>query len=501
MTNLCALFRECWRDHEDDPAFVEPDGRVWSYGDVERLSAEFSAALFETGLKPGERVVAQIDKSVSAVGLYLGTLRAGGVYVPLNTAYTAHEVAFFLKDASPRIFFCRPETYESLRPVAASAGVPHVAAFPTASKVDHWRAERLARADIIAERSENDLASILYTSGTTGRSKGAMLSHGALAANAEALHKAWGFREGDVLLHALPIFHIHGLFVALHTAFLNASKIIFLDKFDPALVRRCLKEATILMGVPTFYSRLLDDGLTGEECANMRLFISGSAPLTEEASNAFAARTGFRILERYGMTEAGMIASNPLEGERIAGTVGYALPGVSVRVADENGREVPRGEVGVVEVKGSSLFSGYWGLPEKTAEEMRADGFFVTGDVGTMAPDGRLSLVGRAKDLIISGGYNIYPIEIEAVLDAAPGVKESAVVGAPHKDLGEGVIAVLVAEDEPVDEAVLQKALDDNLARFKHPRRFHWEKELPRNAMGKVQKAALREKHKDAYKV
>ncbi|MBI1365159.1 MAG: AMP-binding protein [Alphaproteobacteria bacterium] len=499
--NLYEIFRERWRARADAPAFAPPGRPVVTYGALDELAARIAAVLIDAGLEPGERVLAQVDKSVEAVALYLGALRAGGVFTPLNTAYTANEVAFFLKDARPRAFFCRPGTKDALAGAAAQAGASLVEAFSSEPE-NAFRRRVAGTAPLggVAARDASDLASILYTSGTTGRSKGAMLSHGALAANARALCEVWGLRESDVLLHALPVFHIHGLFVALHTAFLNASKVIFLDRFDPAELRRHLGEATILMGVPTFYTRLLDDGLTREECAHMRLFISGSAPLTEEASNAFEARTGFRILERYGMSEAGIIASNPLEGERIPGSVGYALPGVEIRIADDSGKALPRGQAGSVEIRGASLFSGYWGLPEKTAEEMRPDGFFITGDVGTMAQDGRLRLVGRAKDLIISGGYNIYPKEIEAVLDAVPGVRESAVIGAPHADLGEGVVAVLVAERAPVDEAALKSALDATLARFKHPRRFYWEKELPRNAMGKVQKAQLREKYKGAYK-
>ncbi len=329
-----------------------------------------------------------------------------------------------------------------------------------------------------------------------------MISHGNLASNALALHRIWGFEPRDVLLHALPTYHVHGLFVALHTAFLNASKIIFHDKFDAAAVRRDLPQASVLMGVPTFYTRLLDAGITREECAHMRLFISGSAPLTRETFAAWEERTGKPILERYGMTETGMITSNPLDGARIAGTVGYALPDVCVRIAGEDGHTMRCGEIGTIEVRGPNVFSGYWRMPEKTVSEFRADGFFITGDLGTMEHDGRVSIVGRAKDLIIAGGLlNIYPKEIEEVLDAVEGVGESAVVGVPHAEMGEGAIAVLVPAKAGarVDDAVLQAALDARLARFKHPRKFIWVEALPRNAMGKVEKAVLRERYKNVY--
>jgi malonyl-CoA/methylmalonyl-CoA synthetase len=327
-----------------------------------------------------------------------------------------------------------------------------------------------------------------------------MLSHGNLASNALALNALWGFSPSDVLLHALPIFHIHGLFVALHTAFLSASRILFLPKFETGEVRRRLGEATVMMGVPTFYTRFLDDpGFNAADVAHMRLFICGSAPLSARDWMRFKERTGHEILERYGMTEAGMIASNPLAGARVPGSVGFALPGVSVRVADATGKELPRGSEGVIEVKGPNVFGGYWRLPEKTAEEFRSDRFFITGDVGTMDEEGRLRIVGRAKDLIISGGYNIYPREIEAVLDDIPGILESAVIGAPHREMGEGVVAVLVAETAPLAPEIVQRALDEKLAKFKHPRRIFWEEALPRNAMGKVRKDALREKFAKAY--
>ncbi len=503
--NLYALFQKSFEHAFDKPYLVTPKGTVTTYGELDELSAKFAAQLLGLGVAPGDRIVAQIDKSVGAVALYLGALRAGAVFVPLNTAYTANEVAYFLEDAEPKLLVCRPQDIDALGPITKTCGVANVQSMGWAARLDDasdfWStAAACSPAHDIVARAADDLASILYTSGTTGRSKGAMLTHENLRSNALALHKLWGFVPNDVLLHALPIFHIHGLFVALHTALINASTILFLEKFDVEQVRAELSKASVMMGVPTFYTRLLAAGLSKAECNHMRLFISGSAPLTAQASDEWAARTGHRILERYGMTEAGMITSNPLEGERIAGTVGYALPGVEVRVADEKGDEQPRGEIGVIEVRGPNIFKGYWRMSEKTREEFRSDGFFITGDNGVMAPDGRVTIVGRAKDLIISGGYNIYPKEIEAVLDDIYSVKESAVVGAPHKDLGEGVVAVLVADKEKVSDHEIEAALNERLARFKHPRKFFWVDELPRNAMGKVQKTTLRKAYRDVYK-
>ncbi|MEE2692364.1 MAG: AMP-binding protein [Pseudomonadota bacterium] len=483
------------------PFLAVPGGRRWTYGEVEALSARMAGALIAAGAKSGDRVCVQIDKSPENVALYLAALRAGLVYVPLNTAYTEAEIAYFLADAEPALFVCSPEKEEALKAVAAKAGVHGVytlGADGEGSLAD--AAEDTVPFNGAEPRTREDIAVILYTSGTTGRSKGAMLTNGNLASNALALHALWGFVPGDVLLHALPIFHIHGLFVALHTAMLNSSEALFLPAFDVGAVRDALKRATVMMGVPTFYARLLADPGFGEaDCAGVRLFISGSAPLTVEAFNAFERRTGHKILERYGMSEAGMIASNPLHGERIAGTVGFALPDVEIRITGENGAPLPDGEAGNVEVKGPNIFAGYWRKPEKTQSEFR-DGWFVTGDIGKLDAAARLSLVGRSKDLVISGGYNIYPIEIEQVLDALPGVGESAVVGAPHPDMGEGVVAVLVAaRDAPrPDDTALAKAMEP-LAKFKRPRRFFWLDALPRNTMGKVQKQALREKFKDAF--
>ena len=490
-----------FHDNLDKTCITLPGGGSWTYGELDHLAGQFSAWLMAAGVVPGDRVVAQVGKSVGAVGLYLGVLRTGAVFVPLNTAYTTSELEFFLRDAQPRVYVGSAGADSATMPVAHSAGVDTALQLGTTPDEHLWQEVlELESSSYIAERGSDDLAAIVYTSGTTGRSKGAMITHKGLTSNALSLLEIWGFEEGEGLLHALPIFHIHGLFVALHTAFLNASRIIFLDHFSTDQVREYLPQATVFMGVPTFYTRLMAEEIFGvEECANIRLFISGSAPLTENASEEWTRRTGHRILERYGMTEAGMITSNPLDGERVPGTVGYALPDVEVRVCDGDGKELPRGDTGVIEVRGPNLFAGYWHLPDKTAEEVRASGFFITGDLGIMEPDGRLRIVGRAKDLIISGGYNIYPKEIESVLDDIDGITESAVVGVPHDDVGEGVVAVMVADGPALLADTIQEELDLHLARFKHPRQFYWVDELPRNTMGKVQKNLLRETYRDAY--
>ena len=496
--NLYALLHERFEGALDCPSLV-PHGAldgtgdsVWTYRDLDVASARLAGVLRRRGVEPGDRVLVQIPKSAEAVALYLGVLRCGGVYVPLNTAYTEREVAFFVADASPRVVVRG----------AGGVGEPDVEKGPRAIGIDVlWgEASSFDPDPAIEPRDDDDLAAICYTSGTTGRSKGATMTHHNLTSNALALHRIWGFEPGDVLLHALPIFHVHGLFVALHTAFLNTSKVLFLPRFDASEVRRLLPEATVLMGVPTFYSRLLaEPGFGSADCETIRLFISGSAPLTEAVFGDFQARTGHRILERYGMTEAGMITSNPLDGERVAGTVGFPLPEVEVRAVGEDGAEVPAGEVGTLEIRGPNLFAGYWGLPDKTAAEMRGDGFFVTGDLASVDGEGRVTLVGRGKDLIIAGGFNVYPKEVEDRLDEIAGVAESAVIGAPHADLGEGVVAVLVAEGARVENDTLRAALGAGLARYKHPRRFFWVDELPRNAMGKVQKNILRERYRDTY--
>lgn len=493
--NLYACFQARFAARLGEVCFFLPDDRTLTFAELDDLSARFAALLRRRGVIAGERVVAQVDKSVGAIALYLACLRTGAIYVPLNVAYTDAEVDYFIKDAEPVLF---------VGARARTTAARHDAVLGAEESSPLWREAAQFEPDPqLTARTGEDIAAILYTSGTTGRSKGAMLSIENLASNALTLHELWGFRPDDVLLHALPIFHVHGLFVALHCALLNATPTILLPKFDAKEVRALLPRATILMGVPTFYTRLLKlPEFSGADCQSIRLFISGSAPLLAETHATFESRTGHRILERYGMTEAGMITSNPLIGARVAGTVGFPLPGVDVRIVDEEGRPRPAGEAGVIEIKGPNVFKGYWRMPEKTSQEFRADGYFITGDVGRAAPDGRVSIVGRAKDLIISGGYNIYPKEIEEVLDSVDGVAESAVIGVPHPDFGEGVVAVVVGNPgADVGIAHLEGAVRDRLARFKHPRRIIFVKDLPRNAMGKVQKNVLRETHKDCFRM
>lgn len=490
--NIFAHFLSVAAAAGDKPFLIEGDRTVLSWADLDRETGRYAARLIALGGKVGDRIVVQVDKSPQAVLLYLGAVRAGLIFVPLNTAYTAAELAYFLGDAEPAIVVCRPSDAGEVAGLAGAARVVTLGEDGGGSLLEGL-GEEIAP---VAGREADDIAAILYTSGTTGRSKGAMLSHGNLLSNALALKDLWRWSADDVLIHVLPIYHVHGLFVAIHGALVAGASAIFHRGFDPAAVIADFARATVLMGVPTHYTRLTAaPELSPQACAGMRLFVSGSAPLLAEAHERFAAKTGHRILERYGMTETGMITSNPYDGARVAGTVGYPLPGVEVRVRGEGGALAETGEPGVLEVRGPNVFKGYWRNPEKTAEEIRPDGFFITGDVATQEADGRVTLVGRAKDLIIAGGLNIYPKEIEEAIDALRGVEESAVIGVPHPDLGEGVVAV-VARREGVEvspEAVLASLT--GLARFKQPRRVIVVDSLPRNAMGKVQKALLRQEH------
>ena len=482
----------------DRPCLSVPGREPWSYRLIAERSARFASVLTDRGVTPGDRVVVQVPKSVDGVALYLACIRHGAVYVPLNTAYTTHELDYFVTDSRPSLVVLDPSA-----PIPPGSTTPVMTLGPDPGEGTMAAAATAAEpTDLIADRQPDDLAAMLYTSGTTGRPKGAMLTHRNLATNAIALHRVWRFEPGDVLLHVLPIFHVHGLMVALHTAMLNGSEVIFLPRFDVDATLEHLPRATVMMGVPTHYSRLLADPRFDERItAHMRLFTSGSAPMTAAVHEEFTTRTGHRIIERYGMTETGMITSNPYDGDRIAATVGFALPDVEVRVCGPEGTPLPPGETGVVEVRGPNVFAGYWEQPEKTAREIRADGFFVTGDVGHLDSEGRLTLEGRHGDMIISGGYNVYPREIEQVLDQSEGVAESSVVGLPHPDLGEAVTAFVVAEPQSgaVPDEVLRDALG-GLARFKHPKQFVLVDELPRNAMGKVQKSVLRETNRDLYR-
>jgi malonyl-CoA/methylmalonyl-CoA synthetase len=496
--NLYALLAAHFPQDPAAPCMILPDGRVWTYGDVERASARMAGLIVALGLQPGDRVAAQVEKTPEALVLYLAALRAGMVFLPLNPAYQRHELEYFLGDAKPGLFVCRPQMRALADELAGQAGVPHVLELDDAghgSLID--AATPHADAFATVTRSAADLAAILYTSGTTGRSKGAMLSHGNLAHNAQTLHDYWHFQPGDVLLHMLPVFHVHGLFVACHTTLLNGSAMFFEPKFDAARAMKLLPEATVMMGVPTFYVRLLHEAAFGREtCRNIRLFVSGSAPLLKETFDEFKSRTGHTILERYGMTEGGMFTSNPYDGERRGGTVGFPLPGTALRIVGADGTAVKTGAVGSIQVKGENVFVGYWGMPEKTREEFTADGFFKTGDMGSWDADFYVTINGRSKDLVITGGLNVYPKEIEELIDAMPGVVESAVIGLPHPDFGEAVSAVVVRQKSAAGAALTESgiitAIKDRLANFKVPKWVYLVDELPRNAMGKVQKNILR---------
>lgn len=495
--NLYAVFRARFAGALDRPFLELADGTTFTYRDAEARSGVYANLLTAMGVEPGDRVAVQVEKSVEGLFFYLGVLRAGGAYLPLNTAYRSGEVGYFLGDAEPRVFVCDPAR-EAEAAGLAGEGCSVVTLGADGEGTLTLHAAEHGEDFATMARSPDDLAAICYTSGTTGRSKGAMLSHGNLASNAQVVSETWGFTGDDVLLHALPMFHVHGLFVATHCVLTSASRMLFLPRFDAAEVVRLMPRATVMMGVPTFYTRLLGyDGFTGEAVKGMRLFISGSAPLLEETFTAFEAHTGHRILERYGMTEIIMHLTNPLRGERRPGTVGKPFPGSEIRIADEAGAEVARGEIGVLEVRGPNVFKGYWRMPEKTAEEFRPGGWFITGDVARLDEHGYVQIVGRAKDLVITGGYNVYPKEVEAVIDAIEGVEESAVIGVPHPDFGEAVTAVVKRKPGSAgpDEAAVIATVKATLANFKVPKRVHFIDELPRNAMGKVQKNLLR----DAY--
>jgi malonyl-CoA/methylmalonyl-CoA synthetase len=485
-------------------ALETPEGRQISFEALYARAGRMARALVDLGVEPGDRVAAQIDKSPDAIALALACFRAGAALLPLNTAYTLAELEYFLSDAEPALTLCRPAHLEAVRALCLKLALRTVESLGDHGDGTFAKAADDARSELpTVPRGPDDLAAILYTSGTTGRSKGAMLTHRNLASNAEALVDLWRFAADDVLIHALPVYHTHGLFVATNVALMSGATMIFQPKFDADAVMAALPRATALMGVPTFYTRLLEHpGLTPEATRHMRLFVSGSAPLLAETHAQWRQRTGHAILERYGMTETNMITSNPYDGDRIAGTVGFPLPGVDLRIAEaESGAVLPQGEIGVIEVKGPNVFKGYWRMPEKTAAEFRADGFFITGDVGKVDEQGYVHIVGRAKDLIISGGFNVYPKEVESEIDALEGIVESAVIGLPHPDLGEGVAAVIVrAPGADVDERAVRAALESRLAKFKQPKAAFFVDELPRNAMGKVQKAALRETYKDTFR-
>ncbi|TYO67774.1 malonyl-CoA synthase [Bradyrhizobium hipponense] len=489
--------------HADQSICIEKDdGATLTYAELAALTGRFANLLASHGIGPNHRVAAKAEKSVEAVALYLATLRSGAVYLPLNTAYTPAETEYFIRDAQPSLIVCDPKEASDLRAIAAKAGgrVETLDQDGYGSLVD--AAAGLPADFDTVPRAKEDLAAILYTSGTTGRSKGAMLTHGNLVSNALTLVEQWRYTQRDVLIHALPIYHIHGLFVAGNVTFAARARMIFMQKFDAERIVAAMARSTVLMGVPTFYVRLLQSqNLSERTAAHMRLFVAGSAPLLAETHRAWNDRTGHEILERYGMTETGMIASNPYDGPRIPESVGRPLPAIDVRITDpESGAVLPTNEVGMIEVKGPNVFAGYWNMPDKTAAEFRADGFFITGDLGKLDANGYLYIVGRGKDLIITGGFNVYPKEIETEIDAIPGVFESAVVGVPHADFGEGVTAAVVRKaGSSVDERAILAALSGRLAKFKQPKRIIFVDALPRNAMGKIQKNLLRERFADLY--
>ena len=487
----------------DQTTFVELDnGSSVTYSELYEKVEKVASMLCSAGLQPDDRVMVQIDKSIQAIELYLGVIMAGGIFIPLNTAYTATEVEYFLSDATPAVLVCDPVKLPVLEPIAKSLEVKICLTLAAdGSGTLSEKATQETPGFSVVPRAKNDLASIIYTSGTTGRSKGAMLSHSNISTNAITLADYWKFTSNDVLIHSLPIFHVHGLFVAINVTLIAGSSMLFHQKFDVNQILSDMSRATVLMGVPTFYVRLLElESLNKDATKNMRLFVSGSAPMLEETHKSWNAKTGHSIIERYGMSETNMNTSNPYDGERRAGTVGYPLPGIEVIVADpETGTPVKTGEVGSVEVRGPNVFKGYWKMPEKTAEEFRENGFFITGDLGCYDEQGYLSIVGRSKDLVISGGYNIYPKELELIIDEIDGVKESAVIGLPHADFGECIVAVIVKKDgADLHKEDIVKELESKVARFKQPRHVFFVDELPRNTMGKVQKNSLRETYKDS---
>ena len=493
--SIFAAFEAIAREADDAPFLEADDGQIVSYAQMLDTTARYANALVRLGVRPGDRVAVQIDKSARNYCLYLATLRMGATYLPLNTAYQPNELAYFLEDAEPRVFVCEPADYAAKSELARRHGVAHVMTLTDegAGTLDVMANDESNAFDT-AQVSGDEVALIIYTSGTTGRPKGAMLTHAGLLSNGRALTKLWRFTDKDVLLHALPLFHAHGLFISGHCALFSRSRLLFLKKFNAEQVLSLLPRATVMMGVPTFYTRLLDQpGFTAASTSNMRLFVSGSAPLLAETNRDFQQRTGQIVLERYGMTESAIITSNPFAGERRIGSVGKAVDGVEVRIADDQDQPLPADQIGGIQIRGSGVMKGYWRKPEKTAEEFTADGWFRTGDQGTLGNDGYLTIVGRAKDLVISGGYNVYPKEVEMAIDALPGVGESAVIGVPDRDFGEAVTAVVVRKDDSLTGEQIIKSLKSQLANYKVPKHVHFVHELPRNAMGKVMKNVLRD--------
>ena len=496
------LYDRVFAPHEDNPKpFLIGETQTLSYATFHELVNKLARALIASGLKTGDRVAVQAAKSNTQLALYVATIKAGGVYLPLNTSYTAHELDYFISNAQARLVVVDEKAKQAVTPIAEAQGANLLTLNADESGTLPTLAEQQAAQFEAVARGSEDLAAILYTSGTTGRSKGAQLCHRNLHSNTEVLRDFWQFKEDDVLLHMLPIYHTHGLFVACNLLAMVGGSMIFLPKFNADKALSFLPQATTMMGVPTFYTRLLnEERFTREASQHMRLFISGSAPLLAETHKSFAARTGKKILERYGMTETNMSTSNPYDGERIAGTVGVPLPGVELRIADaKTGKSVPDGEIGIIELKGDNVFTGYWQMPEKTKESFRDDGYFITGDMARIDEHGYIVIVGRDKDLIISGGLNVYPKEIESMVDELEGVTESAVIGVPHPDFGEAVVAVIVAADKTLNEESVMEFLANKIAKFKQPKAVFFVEALPRNTMGKVQKVTLRAEYKKLF--
>lgn len=501
--NLYDEFQRAWPMDANKTLLQTAGGMRYSYAHACSESARLANCLIDLGARPGDRVTVQIEKSPEALWLYLACLRAGLVYHPLNTAYQTSELAFFLGDAKPEIVICTAASEDKFLSLAQRAGADRVLTLEQDGSGSLASAAATCPTEFATVASDpDDLAALLYSSGTTGRPKGIMLSHANLASNGEALANAWGISAADVLLHALPVFHVHGLFVAINCVLLRGAGMRWLDKFDARAVIAQLPGCSVMMGVPTYYTRLLAEPEFGaDDCRSMRLFISGSAPLLAETFAAFERRTGHRILERYGMTETGINSSNPLRGERRPGTVGPALPGVELRVVNAEGEVLPAGEAGDLQVRGANVFQGYWQMPEKTREDIANDGFFNTGDKASISADSYVSIVGRAKDMVICGGLNVYPKEVEEFLDGLAGVAESAVIGVPHSDFGEAVVAVIVAaENACLQEQAIIDSAREQMANFKTPKRVFFVAELPRNTMGKVQKNLLRERYADSFK-
>jgi malonyl-CoA/methylmalonyl-CoA synthetase len=502
LRNLPALVRH--KMNSPDKTFIKnSDSRAFTFLNFWTLAGQMASALAASSVRAGDRVAVQVEKSPEAIALFLACARLGAVYLPLNTAYTLAEVDYFVGDAEPSALIVMPDRLEAMMELGKGHKASAVLSLGIAGNGTFMDKTRLQPGGFTDGRAGwDDLAAILYTSGTTGRSKGAMLSHGNLASNALTLADTWRFSDSDVLIHALPVYHTHGLFTATNTLLLSGGTILLRQKFDVDDVMRLMPEATTMMGVPTFYTRLLQHpGLTRAATAHMRLFISGSAPLLADTHQEFRERTGHAILERFGMTETNMNTSNPYDGDRIAGTVGLPLPGVEVRISDpDTGKQLVPGEIGMIEVRGPNVFKGYWRMPEKTASEFRTDSFFITGDLGRIDDKGYVSIVGRGKDLIITGGFNVYPKEVESEIDSIAGVVESAVIGLPHPDFGEGVTAVVVRSRDDVLERDIIQALASRLAKFKLPKHVIFVDDLPRNAMGKVQKNILRQTYAALYR-